>query len=208
MIVFEAKGEAVAARPKIAALPANPRLPEEIGLERAKRVDLTISGGGASPFAIDGTAFVDWTPKPSFAVPRGSPVTLGVVNKTADPDDAPGAMSGACCTRSTTAGSPIGATFSRRAGQDHPRRLRRRQSRQMADQIGDPRAPHCGSLRLGFRWDEGSRGRGGPGERRPGGIFPRIDCFQGFASRKSFPSILPRVPTRAIQKNTYTNMFI
>jgi FtsP/CotA-like multicopper oxidase with cupredoxin domain len=85
MIVFEAKGEAVAARPKIAALPANPRLPQEIGLERAKRVDLTISGGGASPFAVDGTSFVDWTPKPSFAVPRGSPVTLGVVNKTAYP---------------------------------------------------------------------------------------------------------------------------
>jgi FtsP/CotA-like multicopper oxidase with cupredoxin domain len=85
MIVFEAKGEAVATRPKIAALPANPRLPQEIGLERAKRVDLTISGGGASPFAVDGISFVDWTPKPSFAVPRGSPVTLGVVNKTAYP---------------------------------------------------------------------------------------------------------------------------
>jgi FtsP/CotA-like multicopper oxidase with cupredoxin domain len=85
MIVFEAKGEAVAARPAIAALPANPRLPQEIALERAKRVDLTISGGGAAPFAIDGVSFVDWAPKPSFAVARGSPVTLGFVNKTAYP---------------------------------------------------------------------------------------------------------------------------
>jgi len=82
MIVFEAKGEAVATRPVIAALPANPRLPQEIGLERAKRVDLTISGGGAAKFAIGGISFVDWAPKPSFAVPRGSPVTLGLVNKT------------------------------------------------------------------------------------------------------------------------------
>jgi FtsP/CotA-like multicopper oxidase with cupredoxin domain len=85
MVVFEAKGEAVAARPMIAPLPANPRLPQEIALERAKRVDLTISGGGAAPFAIDGISFVGWAPKPSFAVPRGSPVTLGLVNKTAYP---------------------------------------------------------------------------------------------------------------------------
>ena len=85
MVVFEAKGEVLAARPAIAALPANPRLPAEIALERAKRVDLTISGGGAAPFAIDGVSFVDWAPKPSFAVPRGSPVTLGLVNKTAHP---------------------------------------------------------------------------------------------------------------------------
>jgi FtsP/CotA-like multicopper oxidase with cupredoxin domain len=86
IVVFEAKGEVLPARPAIAALPANPRLPAEIALERAKRVDLTISGGGAAPFAIDGVSFVDWAPKPSFAVPRGSPVTLGLVNKTAHPE--------------------------------------------------------------------------------------------------------------------------
>jgi FtsP/CotA-like multicopper oxidase with cupredoxin domain len=85
MVVFEAKGEALAARPAIVPLPANPRLPEEIALERAKRVDLTISGGGAAPFAIDGVSFVDWAPKPAFVVSRGSPVTLGLVNKTAHP---------------------------------------------------------------------------------------------------------------------------
>jgi FtsP/CotA-like multicopper oxidase with cupredoxin domain len=83
VIVFEAKGDAVAARPPIAGLPANPRLPVEIGLERAKRVDLTISGGGAAPLAIDGVSFAGWSAKSSFSVPRGSPVTLGFANKTA-----------------------------------------------------------------------------------------------------------------------------
>jgi FtsP/CotA-like multicopper oxidase with cupredoxin domain len=83
MLVFEGKGEAVAPRPALSGLPANPRLPAEIGLERAKRADLTMAGGGGAPFAIDGVTFKDWSPKPSFSVPRGSPVTLGLVNKTA-----------------------------------------------------------------------------------------------------------------------------
>jgi FtsP/CotA-like multicopper oxidase with cupredoxin domain len=85
VLAFEAKGESVAARPALAGLPDNPRLPQEIPLERAKRVDLSISGGGAAPLAIDGVTFVDWAPKPIFAVPRGMPVTLGLVNKTAHP---------------------------------------------------------------------------------------------------------------------------
>jgi FtsP/CotA-like multicopper oxidase with cupredoxin domain len=84
MLVIEAKGAAVAPRPPLGGLPANPRLPAEIGLERAKRADLTMTGGGGAPFAIDGVTFTDWAAKPSFAVPRGSPVTLGLVNKTAN----------------------------------------------------------------------------------------------------------------------------
>jgi FtsP/CotA-like multicopper oxidase with cupredoxin domain len=83
MVVFEAKGEALAARPAIAGLAANPLLPAEIDLARATRFDLTISGGGAAPFAINGASFSDWGAKPSFAVPRGAPVTLGFANKTA-----------------------------------------------------------------------------------------------------------------------------
>jgi FtsP/CotA-like multicopper oxidase with cupredoxin domain len=82
MLVIEAKGEAVAPRPALAGLVANPRLPAEIGLERAKRWDLIITGGGGGAFAIDGVTFIDWGAKPSFAVARGSPVTLGLVNKT------------------------------------------------------------------------------------------------------------------------------
>ena len=83
MVVFEARGEALAARSTIAGLPANPLLPREIGLERAKRVDLTIEGGGGAPFRLNGASFSDWGAKPLFAVPRGAPVTLGFVNKTA-----------------------------------------------------------------------------------------------------------------------------
>jgi FtsP/CotA-like multicopper oxidase with cupredoxin domain len=83
MVVFEARGESVAARPEIVGLPANPLLPKEIRLERAARVDLTIEGGGDAPFTVNGAGFSGWDVKPLFAVPRGAPVTLGFVNKTA-----------------------------------------------------------------------------------------------------------------------------
>ena len=81
--VFTAAGEPLGPRPPIAGLPANPLLPAEIDLERAKRVDLTIDGGGGAPFALNGASFADWGPKPLFVAPRGAPVTLGFVNKTA-----------------------------------------------------------------------------------------------------------------------------
>ena len=83
VLVLEAKGDPAAPRGALGGLAANPRLPAEIGLERARRADLTMTGGGGAPFAIDGVAFTDWAAKPSFTVPRGSPVTLGLVNKTA-----------------------------------------------------------------------------------------------------------------------------
>jgi FtsP/CotA-like multicopper oxidase with cupredoxin domain len=83
VVAFTAQGEPVAPRPAIAGLPANPLLPTEIGLERAKRVDLTLEGGGAAPFTLAGASFSDWGAKPLFAVARGAPVTLGFVNKTA-----------------------------------------------------------------------------------------------------------------------------
>ncbi len=83
VVIFTTSGDPVAARAPIAALPANPRLPQEIALENAKRFDLTISGGGDAPFAVDAVSFKGWDAKPSFAIPRGTPVTLGLVNKTA-----------------------------------------------------------------------------------------------------------------------------
>ncbi len=85
LIVVECSGEPVPARSPLAGLPANPKLPPEIALERAKRVDLALTGGGDAPFAIKGATFVDWAPKPIFQVARGTPVTLGLVNKTAFP---------------------------------------------------------------------------------------------------------------------------
>ena len=82
LIVFEARGEARPARPPIAGLPANPSLPKEIALERAKRVDLALAGGGAQNYTINGTPLCDWGGQPLFVVPRGAPVTLGFVNRT------------------------------------------------------------------------------------------------------------------------------
>jgi FtsP/CotA-like multicopper oxidase with cupredoxin domain len=82
MIVIATRGGAVAPRGALPGLPANPKLPAEIALEQARRVDLTITGGGGAPFAIGGISFTDWAAKPAFAVPRGAPVTLGLVNKT------------------------------------------------------------------------------------------------------------------------------
>jgi FtsP/CotA-like multicopper oxidase with cupredoxin domain len=83
LVVFEAKGDALAARPgPPPGLPANPLLPLEIDLERATRFDLTMTGGGAASFAINGASLSDWGPKPLLVVGRGAPVTLGYVNKT------------------------------------------------------------------------------------------------------------------------------
>jgi FtsP/CotA-like multicopper oxidase with cupredoxin domain len=83
LIVFSAIGNPVAQRPPIAGLAANPLLPIEISLQRARRVDVTIAGGGAVPFSINGKTAAGWPASPLFAVARGAPVTLGFVNNTA-----------------------------------------------------------------------------------------------------------------------------
>lgn len=82
LVVIEAKGEAVAPRGALTGLPTNPALPVEIALERSRRIDLTITGGGDADFAINGARFTDWSPKPLFQVAKGTPVTLGLVNQT------------------------------------------------------------------------------------------------------------------------------
>ena len=83
LVVFEAKGEALPARAALSGLPANPLLPDEIDLEQATRFDLTIGGGAAAPFTINGTPLADWSAKPQLAVARDAPVTLGYANKSA-----------------------------------------------------------------------------------------------------------------------------
>jgi FtsP/CotA-like multicopper oxidase with cupredoxin domain len=88
LVVFKMQGAKRPARPPIAALPFNPLLPAEIRLEAAKKVDVIVEGGAArtppgaktiwklngAPGGIDG--------KPLFSVKRGTPVSLGFVNKT------------------------------------------------------------------------------------------------------------------------------
>lgn len=75
------EGARVEARRAPAALPANPRLPAEIALEKARRARIAIGGSKEKGFALnrgDGA-------KPLFAVARGTPVTLTLVNQTAEP---------------------------------------------------------------------------------------------------------------------------
>jgi FtsP/CotA-like multicopper oxidase with cupredoxin domain len=82
LLTFSTSGAPPKERPAIVALPENPRLPAEIALESARRVDLTLGGGGTAPLTING---ISSPTKPLFAVPRGAPVTLGFVNNTAFP---------------------------------------------------------------------------------------------------------------------------
>lgn len=83
---FAAKGDPLPARPVFTPLPANPALPEAIALEKASRADLTIaaaSGGpaGAPPgWTINGAAGSPQM-KPVLVVKRGTPISLGFINK-------------------------------------------------------------------------------------------------------------------------------
>ncbi len=78
-----AAGEPVAARSAPPRLPPNPLLPVEIALEVARRCDVTVAGGGAAPFTLNGATFADWAPRPAFAIPRGAPAVFAIANKTA-----------------------------------------------------------------------------------------------------------------------------
>ncbi|HUO54491.1 MAG TPA: multicopper oxidase family protein [Rhodoblastus sp.] len=88
-----------AARPApapIATPPLNPLLPAEIHLEKSKKLDLVIDGGwtktmppGFKPsgealrrvWSINGKSSTGLDGPPLFSVKKGSPVTLGLVNK-------------------------------------------------------------------------------------------------------------------------------
>ena len=74
---FVPSGVRAAARPPIAPLPANPRLPVEIALEKALRVTVKLS-----EFAINGVSGADWPRIPLFQARRGQPVVLRLTNQT------------------------------------------------------------------------------------------------------------------------------
>jgi FtsP/CotA-like multicopper oxidase with cupredoxin domain len=76
--------------PAIAPLPSNPALPGAIPLEKARRADLTIEGGPSAKgetaaWRLNGQAAAGLPVKPLFTVKRGTPVSLGFVNKSALP---------------------------------------------------------------------------------------------------------------------------
>jgi len=83
LVVFASAGAAKPARPEFAGLPANPLLPQEIDLARARRFALTLSAGDGAALAINGETLSAWGAKPQFAVRRGAPVTLALANATA-----------------------------------------------------------------------------------------------------------------------------
>ena len=83
LVVFACDGAAKPARPEFAGLPANPLLPKEIDLARARRFELTLSSGDGAALAINGETLSEWSGKPQFAVRRGAPVTLALINATA-----------------------------------------------------------------------------------------------------------------------------
>ena len=75
------RGGAAAPRPAIAPLPANPRLPTAIALERARQVRIVIEEAAEAGFTLNGAA--EGPGKPLFQVGRGTPVALTLVNRTA-----------------------------------------------------------------------------------------------------------------------------
>lgn len=103
-----AAGDPVPARPPT-TLPLNPVLPPMIRLQDARRMDLVIEGGAPQPAGMGQALAMGYTPppapgakppppwkfngrigeslpdKPLFTVKRGTPVSLGFVNRTAFP---------------------------------------------------------------------------------------------------------------------------
>ena len=83
LVVFDSAGAAKPTRPAFTGLPANPLLPTEIDLARARRFELTLSAADDAALAINGETLIDWSAKPQFAVRRGAAVTLALINATA-----------------------------------------------------------------------------------------------------------------------------
>ena len=85
LMVLKAQGEPLPARPAPVGLPANPRLPPEIRLQNAKRMDLRIEASQSKDprqtWLINGEAGSPKS-KPLFSVAKGQPVSLGFLNQT------------------------------------------------------------------------------------------------------------------------------
>lgn len=96
-VVEAAAGGPKPARPPIAAMPLNPALPAAVRLQDARRAEMVIEGGAritpenkldlsgldlARPWSVNGSQG-DPKGKPLFSVKRGSPVVIGITNRTA-----------------------------------------------------------------------------------------------------------------------------
>ncbi|MDR3407970.1 MAG: multicopper oxidase domain-containing protein [Methylovirgula sp.] len=81
LIIFNTSGNKWPDMPPIAALPQNPLLPAAIRLQDAKNVQVTVAGGGAAPFNLNGVPGTAFGNAPLFSVKRGASATLALVNK-------------------------------------------------------------------------------------------------------------------------------
>jgi FtsP/CotA-like multicopper oxidase with cupredoxin domain len=84
LLVATSKGAKAERRGLIYALPQNPALPPEIKLNNSRKVDLVIDVGPGG-WTINGAATKAYEGPPLFHVKRGTPVTLGYVNKSKVP---------------------------------------------------------------------------------------------------------------------------
>ena len=103
IVVFRTKGQRAPQRPAPVTPPENPRLPAEIQLQNAKKLELVIDGGapahpaaGSAPprgeaprriWTINGRASNGADGPPLFTVKRGTAVSLGFTNKSLYPID-------------------------------------------------------------------------------------------------------------------------
>ena len=85
LITFKTAGPPRAPLPPIAALPANPKLPESIPLKKAKRLDLVIAGEPGKSWTVNGQAADEPGPRPILSVKRGTTLSLGFVNRSRAP---------------------------------------------------------------------------------------------------------------------------
>jgi FtsP/CotA-like multicopper oxidase with cupredoxin domain len=96
LLSFKTAGEKRSPLPPIVSLPQNPLLPAEIKLQAAHKANLLIEGIASTETAnvsvpthgqplywkLNGQAAQGFTTAPLFSVKRGTPVTLGFVNRT------------------------------------------------------------------------------------------------------------------------------
>ncbi len=83
LVVVTARGAQAQKRGKISGLSQNPKLPAEIKLANARKLDLIISpkpGISGPAWTINGAATGSYAGAPLFRVKSGTPVTLGFVN--------------------------------------------------------------------------------------------------------------------------------
>ena len=85
LILFKTEGMARAALPAITRISVNPRLPAIIRLQDAKRVELAIEpnlhGDSNHLWKLNGVSAFGLPAKPLFSVKAGTPVLLGLANK-------------------------------------------------------------------------------------------------------------------------------